>query len=88
MVSKADRKKYGIKTTTSGFPEIELALVKAKKAIGWKSLTAYIVLWTNENQPKDTPYSIAYWKPKRSTYKPPKMITITESEYKKLLKKK
>lgn len=61
MVSKANRKKYNIRSTSLGYPEFELALNKAKEQIGWKALTALIVGWCNKNQPEDAGYSISYW---------------------------
>lgn len=61
MVTKKDRKKYGITATTKGFPELELALYKAYKEIGWKSLSCHVINWFNDNQPMDTAYSLPFW---------------------------
>lgn len=60
-VSQKDRKKYAIKSTTNGFPQLELALHKAAETIGWKALTCHLVVWCNEHQPPDRVYSLAYW---------------------------
>lgn len=85
-ISKANRKKYNIRATTPGYPELELALYEAVKKLGWKAFTCHIVGFCNTHQPKDTPYSIPFWKPKRSPYKPPKMATLTEVEYRQFKK--
>lgn len=79
-------KKYKIESSTPGFPALERALFKAHDQIGWKSLTGFVVGWTNQHQPKDTPYSIAFWKPKKSPWRPTKTITISEKEYRELKK--
>lgn len=61
MVTKKDREKYGITATTKGYPELELALHKAKKELGWKGFTCHIINFCNDNQPPDTAYSIPFW---------------------------
>lgn len=60
-VSKLNRKKYGITATTDGYPELELALHKAKEALGWKGLTCHLVAWCNKHQPEDAGYSLHFW---------------------------
>lgn len=62
-MTQKEIQKHGVKSTTPGFPELELALIKAKKKLGWKDLTAFVVKWCDENQP-DSLYSLKYWKPK------------------------
>ncbi len=61
MVTKKDRQKYGITATTKGYPELELALYKAVKQLGWKGFTCHIINFCNDNQPSDTCYSIPFW---------------------------
>lgn len=61
MATKKDIKKYGIKSTYRGYPDLEVALHKAKETIGWKSLSAHLVKWCNEHQPLDTNYSLPFW---------------------------
>lgn len=60
-ISKADRKKYNIESTTKGYPELELALYKAAKDLGWKGLTCHVVNWFNKHQPEDRAYSLPFW---------------------------
>ncbi len=60
-ITAKDRKKYDIKATTDGYPELELALYKAKEKLTWKGLTAHLVAWCHKNQPKDDGYSLSFW---------------------------
>jgi hypothetical protein len=60
-VTKKDKAKYGITATTNGYPQLELALHKAVKELGWKGLTCHLVCWCNDNQPADAVYSLPYW---------------------------
>lgn len=61
QVSKRDIKKYNIESTTDGYPQLELALHKAKESLGWKGLTAHLVNWCGKNQPTDTTYDLQFW---------------------------
>ncbi len=64
------KQKYPIESTTKGFPELEKALFVANDEIGWKSLTAFLVKWTNKHQPKDTNYNLHFWLNQCKNYKP------------------
>jgi len=43
------------------YMRLERALFKAKEEMGWKSLTGFLVRWTNENQPSETSYTLNTW---------------------------
>lgn len=61
MISKKDRAKYGITSTTNGYPELELALHKAMNTLGWKGLTCHLIVFCNDHQPKENGYSLPFW---------------------------
>lgn len=56
-----EKSKYPIESTELSYVELERALLKAKDYMGWKGLTAFLVTWTNKNQPADTNYSLPWW---------------------------
>ncbi len=55
------KKKHKLISSEPEFMRLERALFHFNDVAGWKSLTAFLVKWTNVNQPSDTSYTLKSW---------------------------
>jgi len=61
MATTKQKIKHRVQATNPPYVALEKALFKFMDEEGWKSLTAFLVNWTNRNQPDDTNYSLPWW---------------------------